>query len=93
MPTGKEKSLVSTSSSEDGAGWLAFLRSLVARGLSGVALVISDAHAGLIEAIGATLPGAVHMEQNDEWTGPAATWESKSSPKPEPCRQRQPTRR
>jgi transposase-like protein len=45
-------------STEDGAGWVAFLRSLVARGLSGVALVISDAHAGLIEAIGATLPGA-----------------------------------
>jgi transposase-like protein len=44
--------------SEDGAGWLAFLRSLVARGLSGVALVTSDAHPGLVEAIGATLPGA-----------------------------------
>ena len=29
---------------EDGAGWTAFLRGLVARGLSGVALVISDAH-------------------------------------------------
>lgn len=27
---------------EDGAGWLAFLRGLVARGLSGVSLVISD---------------------------------------------------
>jgi len=46
------------SSREDGAGWLAFLRGLVARGLSGVQLVISDAHAGLVEAIGATLPGA-----------------------------------
>jgi transposase-like protein len=45
-------------SREDGAGWLAFLRGLVARGLSGVQLVISDAHAGLVEAIGATLPGA-----------------------------------
>jgi putative transposase len=45
-------------SGEDGAGWLAFLRSLVARGLSGVALVVSDAHAGLVEAIGATLGGA-----------------------------------
>ena len=33
--------------SEDGAGWLAFLRSLVARGLRGVELVISDAHVGL----------------------------------------------
>jgi transposase-like protein len=45
-------------SSEDGAGWLAFLRSLVARGLSGVAMVISDDHAGLVNAIAAVLPGA-----------------------------------
>ncbi|SCL32242.1 Transposase (or an inactivated derivative) [Micromonospora nigra] len=43
---------------EGGAGWLAFLRSLTARGLSGVRLVISDAHAGLVAAIGAALPGA-----------------------------------
>jgi len=40
---------------EDGAGWLAFLRGLVARGLSGVQLVISDAHPGLIDAIASTL--------------------------------------
>jgi transposase-like protein len=45
-------------SSEDGAGWLAFLRGLVARGLSGVSLVISDCHAGLRDAIGSALPGA-----------------------------------
>ncbi|MER6692039.1 IS256 family transposase, partial [Streptomyces minutiscleroticus] len=45
-------------SSEDGAGWLAFPRSLVARGLSGVHLVVSDAHTGLVNASGATLPGA-----------------------------------
>ncbi len=44
--------------SEDGAGWLAFFRDLVARGLSGVKLVTSDAHAGLVAAIGATLGGA-----------------------------------
>jgi transposase-like protein len=43
---------------EDGAGWLAFLRGLVARGLSGVQLVISDAHPGLVDAIGSTLVGA-----------------------------------
>src|SRR5215471_16203437 len=43
---------------EDGAGWLGFFRDLTARGLSGVALVTSDAHRGLTEAIGATLPGA-----------------------------------
>jgi len=46
------------SSAEDGAGWLAFFRDLTARGLTGVALVTSDAHRGLVEAIGATLPGA-----------------------------------
>ena len=45
-------------SAEDGAGWLGFFRDLVARGLSGVNLVTSDAHRGLVEAIGATLPGA-----------------------------------
>jgi len=43
---------------EDGAGWTAFLRGLVARGLSGVVLVTSDAHQGLVDAIAATLPGA-----------------------------------
>ena len=45
-------------SSEDGAGWLAFLRGLAAHGLSGVALVTSDDHAGLVNAIAAVLPGA-----------------------------------
>lgn len=49
---------IDVASSEDGAGWLAFLRGLVARGLSGVALVISDDHAGLVNAIAAVLPGA-----------------------------------
>jgi transposase-like protein len=44
--------------SEDGAGWTAFLRGLVARGLSGVSLVISDAHEGLKDAIASVLPGA-----------------------------------
>jgi putative transposase len=43
---------------EDGAGWTAFLRGLVARGLNGSRLVISDAHPGLVDAIASTLPGA-----------------------------------
>jgi putative transposase len=43
---------------ESGAFWLAFLRSLVARGLSGVKLVISDAHTGLKAAISSVLQGA-----------------------------------
>ncbi len=36
---------------EDTAAWTAFLRALVARGLSGVELVISDAHGGIKAAI------------------------------------------
>jgi putative transposase len=44
--------------SEDGAFWTAFLRSLKARGLHGVQLVISDAHAGLKTATGSVLLGA-----------------------------------
>ena len=49
---------IQVSTAEDGAGWLSFFRDLVARGLSGVRLVTSDAHAGLKAAIAATLPGA-----------------------------------
>jgi len=44
--------------SEDGAFWTAFLRSLKTRGLGGVQLVISDAHAGLKAAIASVLIGA-----------------------------------
>jgi putative transposase len=56
--------------SEDGAFWLQFLRGLVARGLSGVRLVVSDAHQGLKAAIAAVLHGAswqrcrVHFVRN-----------------------------
>jgi putative transposase len=68
------------SSAEDGAGWLAFFRDLVARGLSGVALVTSDAHRGLVEAIGATLPGAswqrcrTHYAANLMSATPKSAW-------------------
>lgn len=56
--------------SEDGAFWTAFLRSLVARGLSEVRLVTSDAHRGLKSAIEKVLAGAswqrcrVHFMRN-----------------------------
>jgi transposase-like protein len=56
--------------SEDEAFWLSFLRSLVRRGLKGVELVISDAHAGLKRAIARVLHGAawqrcrVHFMRN-----------------------------
>ena len=49
---------IDVASSEDGAGWLAFLRGLVARGLSGVQFVTSDCHQGLRDAIASVLPGA-----------------------------------
>ena len=66
--------------SEDGAGWLAFFRDLTARGLSGVRLVTSDAHAGLTTAIAATLPGAAwqrcrtHYAANLMSVTPKASW-------------------
>jgi transposase-like protein len=43
---------------EDTAAWTAFLRSLVARGLNGVELVISDAHGGIKAAIAQVLAEA-----------------------------------
>jgi putative transposase len=67
-------------SAEDGAGWLGFFRDLTARGLTGVALVTSDAHRGLVEAIGATLPGAswqrcrTHYAANLMAATPKASW-------------------
>ena len=45
--------------SEDREAWTMFLRSLVKRGLSGVGLVISDAHPGLKAALATELLGAV----------------------------------
>jgi putative transposase len=44
--------------SEDGAFWTAFLRSLKARGLAAVQLVIADAHLGLRQAVQTTMAGA-----------------------------------
>jgi putative transposase len=56
--------------SEDGAFWTAFCKGLRARGLTGVALVISDHHLGLKGAIAATFIGSswqrcrVHFMRN-----------------------------
>lgn len=71
---------VHVTSAEDGAGWLGFFRDLVARGLSGVRLVTSDAHAGLTAAIAATLPGAAwqrcrtHYAANLMAVTPKSSW-------------------
>src|SRR5213595_283096 len=67
-------------SAEDGAGWLAFFRDLTARGLTGVQLVTSDAHRGLVEAIGAAVPGAAwqrcrtHYAANLMAVCPKSSW-------------------
>jgi putative transposase len=56
--------------SEDGAFWTSFLRSLRARGLGGVRLVISDQHLGLKAAVDAVMVGSawqrcrVHFMRN-----------------------------
>ncbi|WP_084024920.1 IS256 family transposase, partial [Mycobacterium avium] len=71
---------IDATTAEDGAGWLTFLRSLTARGLSGVRLVTSDAHPGLLAAIGATLPGAswqrcrTHYATNLMAVTPKSSW-------------------
>jgi putative transposase len=53
--------------SEDGAFWTAFLRSLKARGLAGVQLVISDAHTGLKQAIAAVLGWNLMVLRSGGW--------------------------
>jgi putative transposase len=61
---------VEVGDSEDGAFWTAFLKGLRARGLGGVALVISDHHLGLKEAIASVFIGSawqrcrVHFMRN-----------------------------
>src|SRR5690625_963335 len=66
--------------SANGAGWLTSFRDVSARGLTGVKLVTSDAHAGLVEAIGATLPGAswqrcrTHYAANLMSVTPKTSW-------------------
>jgi putative transposase len=69
--TGEREILgVDIGASEEEAFWTQFLRSLVARGLRGVELVISDAHSGLTQALEKVLSGAswqrcrVHFMRN-----------------------------
>jgi putative transposase len=76
---GREVLGLDVGDSEDGAFWTAFLRSLKARGLAGVQLVISDAHSGLKATIGAVMAGAgwqrcrVHFLRIDRPSGAASS--------------------
>ena len=71
---------VDVTSAEDGAGWLAFFRDLTVRGITGVSLVTSDAHTGLVGALGATLPGTswqrcrTHYAANLMAATPKSSW-------------------
>jgi putative transposase len=71
---------VKVATSETKEAWNVFFADLVARGLSGVALVTSDAHAGLVQAIAANLPGAswqrcrTHYAANLMSTCPKSAW-------------------
>jgi putative transposase len=97
---GREVLGLDVGDSEDGAFWTAFLRSLKARGLAGVQLVISDAHTGLKQAIGAVMAGAawqrcrVHFyatcsrgcpEARQRWSPPPSARSSPSRPVPRPA--------
>jgi len=59
---------IATSTAESGAGWNSFFKDLVARGLNGVGLVTSDAHTGLVDAVGANLPGATWQRCRTHYT-------------------------
>src|SRR4051794_14364705 len=59
---------VDVGDSEDGAFWTSFLRSLKARGLAGVRLVIADAHLGLGQAVRAVFLGAGIQRCRVHWT-------------------------
>lgn len=58
---GREILGVDIGDSEDEVFWRGFLRTLRERGLSGVRLVISDQHAGLVAALGRQLQGVTHQ--------------------------------
>ena len=58
---GREVLGVDVGDSEDEVFWRGFLRTLKQRGLSGVRLVISDQHAGLVAALGRVFQGVGHQ--------------------------------
>ncbi len=63
--------------SEDGSFWLRFLKGLVARGLGGVRLVVSDSHEGLKGAIGSVLQGASWQRCRVHWLRNGLSYVSK----------------
>ncbi len=64
--------------SEDGSFWLRFLKGLVARGLRGVKLVVSDSHEGLKGAIASVLVGASWQRCRVHWLRNGLSYVSKA---------------
>src|ERR1019366_8482633 len=76
---------VAVGASETEAFWLEFCRSLVARGLSGVLLVISDAHEGLRSALaqcfaGASWQSSTRSGRTDAAASPNSPWPGLTPP-------------
>jgi putative transposase len=71
---------IKVATSETKQAWNAFFADLVARGLTGTLLVTSDAHAGLVDAIAANLPGTgwqrcrTHFAANLMGVCPKSAW-------------------
>ena len=90
QPTGSVRLGMDVGTSEDGAFWLAFLRSLTARGLSGVELVTSDAHQ-LKNAIACGFAGASWRAAPTSWptcspeSAPNLAWPPWSAPSTSNC--------
>ncbi len=64
--------------SEDGSFWVRFLKGLVARGLRGVRLVVSDSHEGLKGAIESVLVGASWQRCRVHWMRNALSYVPKA---------------
>jgi putative transposase len=77
---GREVLGLDVGDSEDGAFWTAFLRSLKARGLAGVQLVVSDAHTGLKAAIAAVMAGPAGSAAGS--TSSETSWPGCPKPRP-----------
>ncbi|MFE7942025.1 IS256 family transposase, partial [Streptomyces griseoincarnatus] len=71
---GREVVGVMVGDSETEAFWAQFLRHLRERGLSGVRLVISDSHSGLVKAIRKVMLGAAWQRCRVHWSCAELTW-------------------
>jgi transposase-like protein len=65
-----------TGPSESRESWVRVFRDLTQRGLEGVEYVVSDEHAGLVQALGLYFPGAAHQRCQVHYTRNALSYVS-----------------